>query len=223
MQLDRFELAKLRGGDYAHAGETEAIDLVINEALKLDPAIKKGTALDLGCGLGGTAEYLRKKGFEKIWGVDIDEKALSHAKKSYPLVHFIRSDAQEIESLFDPHFFSFITLFNVLYAIEDKQKLLKTLASISQEGALLAIFDYVENEKVEIKDLAGVSMRPLKLSQMKVPPWQILKLIDLTESFIRWYAPLLKERAFKILSTLLKEKKWGGTLILARKSTDNAR
>jgi hypothetical protein len=51
---DKQLLAFIRGSDYAHAGEEEAIDL----ALRPVPRRPDQLLLDVGCGLGGTAKYV---------------------------------------------------------------------------------------------------------------------------------------------------------------------
>ena len=47
-------LALIRGDDYAHAGEAEAIEL----AFRSVPRRPDQLLLDVGCGLGGTAKYV---------------------------------------------------------------------------------------------------------------------------------------------------------------------
>ena len=53
-------LALARGGDYAHPGEEEAIELVMAPVAKRPDQV----VLDVGCGCGGTAHYLADHG----WG-----------------------------------------------------------------------------------------------------------------------------------------------------------
>ena len=48
-------LALVRGGDYAHAGEEEAIEL----AFRAVPKAPQKSILDVGCGRGGTIAFLR--------------------------------------------------------------------------------------------------------------------------------------------------------------------
>ena len=60
-------LAMMRKGDYAHAGEEEAIDLVMNKIPKDNTRL----ILDVGCGLGGTAKYIQDHGWGKVTGIDI--------------------------------------------------------------------------------------------------------------------------------------------------------
>ncbi len=75
----RLLLAELRHGDYAHAGDQEAIDLVIQKLLKLNPHIKAGTTLDVGSGFGGTLDYLIQQGFKNTEGIDMDASAVAQA------------------------------------------------------------------------------------------------------------------------------------------------
>ena len=61
-------LSKLRGGDYAHAGKTRAIEI----AMEPIPKDEKRLILDAGCGRGGTAEFLRTNGWGRVVGIDLD-------------------------------------------------------------------------------------------------------------------------------------------------------
>ena len=47
----RFILRELRDGDYAHAGDTDAINRVVEKALSFESSLKSGPTLDIGCGL----------------------------------------------------------------------------------------------------------------------------------------------------------------------------
>jgi len=53
----------VRGGDYAHAGDRKAIDIVLEKVLSLEPDLKSKAVLDVGCGCGGTAQYCMKQVF----------------------------------------------------------------------------------------------------------------------------------------------------------------
>lgn len=57
----RVLLSQLRGGDYAHPGNEEAIDMILS---KLGANVTKGPTLDVGGGFGGTLNYLKQKGFQ---------------------------------------------------------------------------------------------------------------------------------------------------------------
>ena len=65
-------LALIREGDYAHAGEEESIRLVLDHL----PQSQTGAILDVGCGRGGTADYIRRHGRGPIIGLDIDETSI---------------------------------------------------------------------------------------------------------------------------------------------------
>jgi hypothetical protein len=68
MNMNSFEgkriLALIREGDYAHAGEEEAIERVFRAV----PKQAGSWLLDVGCGRGGSAEYLRRRGWGRVEG-----------------------------------------------------------------------------------------------------------------------------------------------------------
>lgn len=239
----RVILAELRGGDFAHAGDIEAIDLVVAKIKQNFPEVLKGNCLDVGCGFGGTADHLVKKGFENIWGIDIDKSAITYAKSKYKTVKFLNLDALSLSAEFNRKFFSFVYLFNSLYAIEDKISLLKQLAIVSKPGAILMIFDYSAGVNSEhMLDLAGKPMYPIHMDeiaeQLKKAGWEILEQEDLSSNFIIWYEKLIQkldakkqelngyflaEDIAKVSSTYahilhqLNLKKIGGVVIYARR------
>ena len=57
-------LSPIRKGDYAHVGEDQAI---LRAFLSL-PKNPDALLLDVGCGLGGTADFLRSKGYGNVTG-----------------------------------------------------------------------------------------------------------------------------------------------------------
>lgn len=203
----RLLLTKLRGGDYAHAGDQEAINLVIKHVLQLSPDSQRGNCLDVGSGFGGTADAIYQMGFHHIWGIDRDEASVCYAQEKYPHIPFFHLEASQIPTLFDPSFFSFIYLFNVLYAIEDKPLILKKLAAVAKPGAILALFDYTIAEgSLDLKDLAGKPMYPIVLHQLqhdlKESGWEVLEIIDLSQHYLRWYRALIDKLSQHHLSLL---------------------
>ncbi len=243
---ERLVLSRLRGGDYAHAGDKEAMDIVIKRVLQIDPAIVSGPSLDVGSGFGGTAEHFRKRGFKHLWGIDKDKAAVRYAKEHYLEISFISGDANAAPTFFEPDFFSFIYSFNVLYAIEDKEGLLKKLSDVAKPGAILALFDYTQKNDAfhGINDLAGQKMRPIRMEGLKekwaILGWSIVEIEDVSDSYIKWYEGLLEklsrekpsllqefsleeigrvESGFTILLSHLKGSSLGGAIIYARKSS----
>ncbi len=194
----RLILSELRGGDFTHAGDKEAIDIVIAKIKHAFPELLEGNCLDVGCGFGGTADYLINQGFKNVWGIDVDKSVIDYAKSKYKGIEFLISDASSLSLKFNRDFFSFVYLFNVLYAIEDKNSVLWQLANISQPGAILMIFDFSSTESNEsILDLTGKPMRPIYTKgikqQLHESGWEVLEVRDLSGNFIVWYEQLLQK------------------------------
>lgn len=194
----RLILSTLRGGDFAHAGDREAIDMVLEKMKNDFPEALEGNCLDVGCGFGGTADYLVKKGVKNIWGIDVDPAVITYAKTKYKNIQFITTDAAALGAKFDKEFFSFCYLFNVLYAIDNKIAVLKQIAKVSKPGAILMIFDYSTiNNTHPLLDLAGKPIRPIEIKKIKhqlyESGWEVLEIRDLSKTFIRWYEDLLQK------------------------------
>ncbi len=194
----RVLLTYLREGDYAHAGDRQAVDLVMQKALELSREVLDGCCLDVGSGFGGTADYIRRLGFNSVYGIDIDEASVEYAKKRYPEVHFSVADVRQITKTFEARFFSFISLFNVLYAIEDKSLVLRNLAMLAKPGAILTLFDYTAKQAFEpMKDLSGKPMYPIVVSDVKETlqktGWEVVEVVDLSFHFLSWYEDLLNK------------------------------
>ncbi len=99
--------------------------------------------LDLGCGVGLLAFYLRECGFAPaITGVEIDarkiERANLAAKNRYEAIEFLQGDANDL-----PPFSGNVVLFDLLHYLsrEDQVKLLRAVATRVAPGGLLLIRD----------------------------------------------------------------------------------
>src|SRR5271155_6058680 len=96
MNMNSFEgkriLALIRDGDYAHAGEEEAIE----RPLRSIPKTGGACLLDGGCGRGGSAEYLRRRGWGHVEGIDRDNESIEYARATYPEVNFHVCDVLDI-------------------------------------------------------------------------------------------------------------------------------
>src|SRR5258707_15213507 len=88
MRLNSYQgkrlLALARGADYAHAGETEAIDMVWSGLLKS----RTQNVLDAGCGRGGTAAYMYRAGRGRVTGIDIEGESIVRTREAYPEIFF---------------------------------------------------------------------------------------------------------------------------------------
>ena len=75
-------LALLRDGDFAHAGEEEAIERTLREV----PKNPERAILDAGCGRGGTAAYMQRNRWGQVTGIDREPRSIAHARDTYPEV-----------------------------------------------------------------------------------------------------------------------------------------
>lgn len=238
----RLLLSFLREGDYAHAGDREAIDLVLKQVLAINPGIQEGKVLDVGCGFGGTLGYMKARDFKNLYGIDINPDSIDYAKAKYRGINFIKMDALKADHLAIK--FDLIILFNSAYAISDKRKLLEVLNKIANPNSILVIFDYqTKDEKaLAVKDFAGKPMYPIKLDSisqdLKETHWGLLETEDLSDEFINWYDQFLQKLyqqkahleskfskedieqvndSFSYFSSELKTSKMGGVVIYARR------
>ncbi len=176
-------LSFVRGDDFAHPGEKEAIDKVF----ELLPKNKDQLILDVGCGLGGTANYVVNQDWGSVIGFDIEENAVIHAKKNYPNIEFHLSDVINVSKAINAKF-DLIYMFNVFYAFTDQLQALTELKKLSKEKTQLAIFDYVKLG--EYKKI-NVIRKPINLntieSELNSTGWQLKKIINLDEEYQKWY------------------------------------
>jgi cyclopropane fatty-acyl-phospholipid synthase-like methyltransferase len=182
-------LAFIRDADYAHAGETEAIDLVFSHLSKN----KEQLLLDVGCGLGGTADYIQKHNWGKVIGFDIDPETLNAAKQKYLNIEFHVGNACEVSNFLNKQF-DVIYLFNVLYAIPHELKLntLIELRKLTKSTTQLAIFDYVDlGKEIKFYTYNGRDRHYIKSAvlteQLKKAGWQLTSMINLDREYEIWY------------------------------------
>src|SRR5260370_17274946 len=87
MNMNSFEgkgmLALMRDGDYAHAGEEEAIERALRSVQKNSQSWN----LDVGCGRGGSAEYLARHGWGNLAGSDRGHHSCGDRKPPLPHTH----------------------------------------------------------------------------------------------------------------------------------------
>ncbi len=242
----RFLLSTIREGDFSHVGGVEAINLVLKRLVAINSEVLHGNILEVGSGYGGTANFLKKQGYDKIQAVDIDEEAVKYAKEKYPNIDFKVADATKLTGIFEDDFFDVIYMFDIAHAIEDKLSLLQRIKTVSKAQALLVITDYNlkdEEGADKLTDNSGIATYALNLKKltplMEYIGWEIVEVVDVTDAYKSWYVSILEkinlskdellsngyseeeikfiQDKFNFLLTMINEGKLGGTIIIARK------
>lgn len=187
-------LALVRSGDFAHAGEEEAIELSM-------AGIAKDSGrqlLDAGCGRGGTAAYLQRLGWGRVTGVDVEAQSIEHARETYPDLGFVTCDIASVADHLDGTF-DVLTMFNVLYALPDHRRALDGLAQVAKPDARLVIFDYVDHGHYEDDPIldSGEPFLPNPPKLSEIPRtlagagWSLQHIEPIDEAYVRWYAALV--------------------------------
>jgi phosphoethanolamine N-methyltransferase len=186
-------LSTIRNNDYAHAGESEAIALVFKKITK-NP---KQILLDVGCGLGGTANYLTEKGWGKVIGFDIDPETIEYAKTYYPNIEFHLGNVANISQIIATKV-DIVYAFNIFYAIDDQIQALTELRKLAKKTTKLAIFDYSDNIDPKIGDAVCGGIDSSKIdNQLAQAGWQIENKINLNKEYELWYDEFLKQLTAK--------------------------
>ena len=188
-------LATLRDGDYAHPGEDEAVALTL-QGLAPDPGQR---VLDVGCGRGGTAEWIRRHGWTQVVGIDVDTEVIGYARQRYPQVQFCDCDVLALPEA-DLGRFDLICLFNSFYAFTDQPAALRALRAVSAAGAQLRLFDYAQPAPGPLPAALGTEIgRPIALDriadQLADAGWVEPAITDLSPRYIGWYEYLLDKLA----------------------------
>ena len=185
----------LRNGDYAHAGGADSISMVMSKFTKE----KNQLILDVGCGRGGSADFIQKQGWGSVTGIDIETSAIEYAKSKYPDVSFLVSDVFESGEILHSTF-DIICLFNSLYAFNNQLEALKILRTLAKEHAKIAICEYTDlcyprkNPFMDKKNKKAVSIPVNKnklIGMFKKSGWDFLEFVDLNDEYEKWYLKLL--------------------------------
>lgn len=93
--------------------------------------------LELGCGKGRHADYLRKKYHAEVYGVDVTESSIELARAQYPQVKFYTMPAEKLE--FEGNFFDAIYAYDVLEHVDDLAKAISEIARTIKSGGKLIV------------------------------------------------------------------------------------
>jgi SAM-dependent methyltransferase len=188
-------LALIRESDYAHAGEEEAIDL----ALRSYPRRADQLLLDVGCGRGGTANYVQAHGWGRVTGIDVEPESIAHARRAYPAIELLACDVVHSASVLARKF-DLIYLFNSFYAFVDQPRALAELGQLARPSGCLTIFDYTDRGSYRDNPLVCDGQpflpRPIDLSAigavLRQAGWDLRAVEDLTAAYDRWYEGLIQ-------------------------------
>lgn len=190
-------LSLIRNGDYAHAGEEEAIRLTLDG---IAPSQER-KVLDIGCGLGGTADYIAGLGLGKVTGIDIDYDTIAYATRRYPSHTFACGPAGEASRYLQPGF-SLIVIFNALYAFPDQVAALREAHTLGAPGAELRIFEYTAaSEAPAVKAFCERygrgRWRPVMIDRsedmLTSAGWKLDSVTDVTTQYESWYSELVRK------------------------------
>jgi SAM-dependent methyltransferase len=188
-------LALVRDGDYAHAGEEEAIE----RAFRSIPKDPNRRMLDVGCGRGGSAGYLRRNGWGHVEGIDRDGESIEYARTTYLDVGFHVCDVLDVPRNVT-RTFDVIYMLNAFYAFDRQSEALAGLRKIAKPGAQLVIFDYTVGAN------AGDAPNPMmphaiRLSgiaaMLRDAGWEPGAIEDLNAEYVRWYAEFVNRIQLK--------------------------
>jgi SAM-dependent methyltransferase len=199
MNMNSFEgkriLALIREGDYAHAGEEEAIE----RAFRSIPKNSENWMLDVRCGRGGSTEYLRQYGWGHVEGIDRDSDSIEYARATYPEIGFHVCDVLDIARTVT-RTFDVIYMLNAFYAFDRQREALAELRKVARPSAQLVIFDYTVGAN------AGDTPNPMiphaiRLSEivamLRDAGWEPGAVEDLNAEYARWYAEFVKRIQLK--------------------------
>jgi ubiquinone/menaquinone biosynthesis C-methylase UbiE len=199
MNMNSFEgkriLALVREGDYAHAGEEEAIE----RAFRSIPKNSDQRLLDVGCGRGGSAEYLRRHGWGHVEGIDRDSDSIDYARATYSEIGFHVCDVLDIVRTVT-RTFDVIYMLNAFYAFDRQREALAELRKVAKPTGQLVIFDYTVGANAADTPNPMIP-HAIRLSEIEAmlrdAGWEPDAVEDLNAEYARWYAEFVQRIQLK--------------------------
>lgn len=119
-------------------------------------ALPPGTALDVGCGTSGNAEFLARHGWD-VTGVDFSANAIKKATAAAAGVQgarFVQADVTKLRELGITGPFDLIIDFGCYHTLADGDKaaLARELAAVAKPGALLVMWEGLRMRSNEIAE-----------------------------------------------------------------------
>jgi ubiquinone/menaquinone biosynthesis C-methylase UbiE len=188
------------GSDFRHFGfwrvgindARTACENLMEEILAFIP-VKKGTIVDIGCGLGATTEYLLKYfPSEAVLGITSDKKDLEACRKKAPHVKFLCRYLPKIK--LPDESFDFVIWVRGLGYLCKREKLLRESVRILKAGGRLVCFDvlYSTTSNDSLWERMGMPQNSLKTleeyrSLLLSEGFQEVRLVDVTEECLEGF------------------------------------
>ena len=152
--------------------------------------------LDVGCGRGGSAEYLRRHGWGNFVGIDRDTDSIEYAKATYPEVEFHTCDVLDVPATVTREF-DVIYMLNAFYAFADQRGALAALRKVAKPNARLVIFDYAISKPTDLSVEGQVFIpHPIQLSRIGElicgSGWEPGAVEDLSADYTQWYVAFVE-------------------------------
>jgi len=168
--------------------------------------------LDIGCGIGGGAEYISKNiPNSHVLGIDFNNNSLSIAKERYegnPNLSFKFANALEIE--FDKESFNLIYSRDAIMHIASKDVLFKRMYDFTKPNGKMLITDYIGGEQanwspefIEYVKQRGYNLPTVAQYKeiLEKAGWTVERAEDSTE----WFIQVMKDEIHKMNNTARRE------------------
>ena len=137
--------------NYLSKSRNKYDDLYLGEKILLNNFFKKKTSvLDIGCSQGGFVSILRSINRDfKYLGFDFNQKAISIAKKKYPLGNFKKINDNNY-SKYTNKKYDLVIIFGILHLNKDWKKIVTEAFKVTKKHL---IFDLRETDKEILKKI----------------------------------------------------------------------
>ena len=115
------DLSKAENKHWYFAARRKFIQDLILRYILPDKKKRDLKILDVGCGTGGTTDFLT--GFGKVIGIEPSEIAINLFKANYPQLNVVKTDIENMDRLLPEEDFDLATVLGVLYHKEVKSPL----------------------------------------------------------------------------------------------------
>ncbi|BAY46139.1 putative methyltransferase [Scytonema sp. HK-05] len=200
-------LSQIRNNDHAHAGGDVHIDHLVNEI----PS-EHSRLLDIGCGLGGTMQYLHGVGWPEVVGIDLNKDSIEVARERFPNGKFYTLDAMDINSA-ELGWFSHFVSINTFIHISDKKQLLRKIGETANFNARIFISDFRDLGRYKLSPISVAGSDPFSFpfenddaiaKMFDGTGWQIDALEDVSAEYYRWYKEFVNQ-IFNAMPDIMKQ------------------